>query len=111
MSKDDATPQRAVRVARKDYPCTGLDRPCPRRILRGDPYTQLSYPPFQPPYAKSHVWTVLRLCSTCSPIAPGESPVPPPCPYGDGHNQCVLSEGHDTGTHPTPHQFAPEALF
>lgn len=111
MSKAETVPQRAVRVARKEYPCSSPDRACTRRILRGDPYTQLSYPPFLPPFTKSHQWTVLRLCSTCSPISPAESPVPTPCPFGDGGNQCVLSEGHLDGPNPTAHQFAPEALF
>lgn len=111
MSKPDPGPKRVVHVARKEYACSSPDRPCTRRILRGDPYTQLSYGPFQPPFTRSPGWTVLRLCSTCSPIAPGESPVATPCPYGAGSNQCVLSEGHDAGDTPTAHQFAPEALF
>lgn len=109
--KADTGPKRDVRVARKEYPCSAPDRPCTRRILRGDPYTQLSYGPYQPPFVKSHVWTILRLCSTCSPIAPHESPVPAPCPFGSGERQCILSDGHDAGPNPTAHQFAPEALF
>lgn len=108
MARKAEGPKRDVRIARKDYHCSSPDRTCTRRILRGDPYTQLSYAPYQPPFSKSSGWTILRLCSTCSPIAPSESPVPTPCPFGTGTNQCILTEGHIPAE---AHQFAPEALF
>lgn len=99
-------PRREVHAARKEYPCDAPFRPCSRRIRRGDPYTQLSYPPNAAPYFVG-LWTIVRACSVCAPI-PHEvaSRAPAPCTFGSSDTQCELpAHGPDR-----PHQF-PIGLF
>lgn len=91
----DPGPRRDVRVARKEYPCSGAHgRPCRRRIHRGDPYTQISYAPYQKPFTRSPIWTILRVCAACEPIPESEARTSIPCPRGTATDQCTLPAGH-----------------
>lgn len=95
-----------VHVARKEYSCGDLRRACDRKIRRGDPYTQSSYPPGEPPF-KSPVWEIIRSCSACMPIAQEVSSVPSRCTVGSSELQCSLAAGHYPAT---PHDY-PIGLF
>ena len=97
MSPREAlVPEETVRTARKEHPCTSLGRTCGRHIAKGDPYTQISYPPGCKPFELVPGWTILRACTACRPLAPAELPagVTLPCTFGDGTQQCVLPAGH-----------------
>lgn len=97
--------RREVRVARKEYRCEAPFRPCDRRILRGDPYTQTSFSPGSPPFGAA-AWINLRACSVCSPI-PHEVTTRhhQPCGVGASDQQCSLPLDHET-----PHEY-PIGLF
>lgn len=102
----------AVRVAehdaRKEYPCGDPDnRGCTRRILRGDRYVQLSYPPGSRPFHASS-WVIVRCCSACHP--PTTVGAVPACPIGASGQTCLRAAGHDQGPNPTPHEYN-EGLF
>lgn len=99
--------KREVHQARKEYPCSAPYGPCNRRILRGQPYTQLSYGPGEKPFT-SPDWTVLRACSTCEALPVGtETPGAEPCPAHTADLQCAALAGHYPAT---PHEF-PIGLF
>jgi hypothetical protein len=98
-------PTQEVHVARKEYRCDAPLAPCARRILRGAPYTQVSYKPGEAPFNAS-TWQVLRCCSSCIPIE-GETRAPVQCGAGNADAQCPLPSGHYPRT---PHEI-PQGLF
>lgn len=107
-SKPAELTQSVVRVASKGYQCAGHGRPCARRILRGQPYTQVSVVPVPgdrtlrgAATAARGAWTVRRICSACLPLADTDARVPLSCTYGSAESQCEL-----TFDHPPPHQLA-----
>lgn len=97
-------PRVAEHQARKEYLCGDPDnRHCTRRILRGDVYVQLSWPPYSKPF-NAPGWTIVRACSTCRPPAT-PNPGGEPCPIGATGQTCLRALGHDG-----PHQYQ-ESLF
>lgn len=91
--------------ARKEYLCADPDnRGCSRRILPGELYVQISYPPYHP-RTRSPEWTILRCCDVCMPPA-GETS--PRCSIGSAGQSCLLDAGHlERGL---PHEY-PATLF
>ena len=91
MTPTESATKREVHVARKEYRCEAPFGPCPRRILKGQPYTLFSFPPFSDPL-KLSVWTSLRACSVCAPISHEVSSTPTPCSAVVAGDQCSLPE-------------------
>ncbi len=101
-------PRTEIHQARKEYTCSGEDRLCSRRILRGEPYTQLSYPPFcYPEKGKGNdpQWTVLRACTACRPITEDlydALGLGAPCGYTAGDLRCELTRHGPETDHQLP---------
>ena len=93
--------RRETHTARREYRCDAPYGPCTRRILRGQTYTLICYPPGTPPF-KSPTWTNIRACSACATLPAG---VEIPCPIGSDGLQCSKLIDHEP-----PHDY-PIGLF
>lgn len=100
-------PTVAVRAARRTYRCSGRssNAGCAGEIRRGDPYTQVSYAPYEAPEnPRGHEWLTLHYCLACKPLEGVVEKLP--CTAVIDGDRC-LRDAHPSDL---PHEF-PIGLF
>jgi hypothetical protein len=96
-------PNVTVRTARRAYRCSWRyeNAACQQEIRKGDPYTQMSYAPFEKPEnARGHDWLTLHVCMACEPLGGVVEKLP--CPAVVDGDRCLRDAHPDTIAHEFP---------